>query len=286
MFAGTLFAASGCYAGNEAVPGGPGGPTVDAGHVFGPGDDAGPTGAPSGLPCEVSNVIATYCIGCHNGSASAPSSVRLTSAAELTAPSASDPMYSVAQRSWMRMTDAASPMPPLPAAAVPAADIDAFQAWIAAGYPAGDCAAPTDPYDTPVTCSSGTYYRGGESTAMTPGQACISCHATTGGEAPFYTMAGTVYPTAHEPSDCNGASRAAFAGAEVVITGADGAVVTLTPNSVGNFYSAQYVARPYTAVVRYDGRERAMVAAQMNGDCNVCHTESGAEMAPGRVMLP
>jgi hypothetical protein len=43
---------------------------------------------------------------------------------------------------------------------------------------------------------------------------------------------------------------------------------------------------PYKAKVTYMGRERAMVAAQTSGDCNSCHTQNGANSAPGRILLP
>ena len=39
---------------------------------------------------------------------------------------------------------------------------------------------------------------------MNPGRACITCHSTMNG--PSLTIAGTVYPTAHEPDLCNGAN--------------------------------------------------------------------------------
>ena len=47
---------------------------------------------------------------------------------------------------------------------------------------------------------------------------------------------------------------------------------------------------PYKAKVTYTtaGRtyERVMVAAQTSGDCNSCHTQTGANMAPGRITIP
>jgi hypothetical protein len=43
---------------------------------------------------------------------------------------------------------------------------------------------------------------------------------------------------------------------------------------------------PYTAKVIVDGLERAMVTPQVSGDCNACHTEAGANGAPGRVRTP
>ena len=68
---------------------------------------------------------------------------------------------------------------------------------------------------------------------MNPGRACIACHSTMNG--PDLTIAGTVYPTAHEPDLCYGADGSNDV--SVVITGADGQTVTLTPILSGNFTS-------------------------------------------------
>jgi hypothetical protein len=43
---------------------------------------------------------------------------------------------------------------------------------------------------------------------------------------------------------------------------------------------------PYHAKVRQGGRERAMNAPQMVGDCNSCHTQTGQNGAPGRIVVP
>jgi len=142
-----------------------------------------------------------------------------------------------------------------------------------------------DPLDAPPTCTSNRMWTQGSrgSSLMYPGQACIACHSTSRG-APALTLAGTVYPSGHEPDDCNGSSG--VNGAKVVITDANGKVTTLTPNSAGNFYSQVAVAAPYQAKVTLNGMERAMLADQMTGDCNSCHTQTGAEGAPGRITLP
>ena len=50
---------------------------------------------------------------------------------------------------------------------------------------------------------------------MNPGRACITCHSTMNG--PSLTIAGTVYPSAHEPNLCNGANGSN--GARVVVRG-------------------------------------------------------------------
>src|SRR4030095_1003320 len=97
-------------------------------------------------------------------------------------------------------------------------------------------------------------------------------------------LAGTVYPTAHEPDLCYGANGTN--GAQVIITGADNQIITLIPNAAGNFYYGGALARPYRAKVVYMGRERVMGVAQTSGDCNACHTQTGAMNAPGRILLP
>jgi hypothetical protein len=112
---------------------------------------------------------------------------------------------------------------------------------------------------------------------MRPGDTCLKsgCHLT--GAETFY-IGGTVYPTLHEPLNCNGKS-----GVQVVITPASGAAITLTTNSAGNFYSATKIATPYRAKVVVNGVEKAMMATQTNGDCNSCHTQNGASNALGRI---
>ena len=124
---------------------------------------------------------------------------------------------------------------------------------------------------------------------MEPGNTCIGCHSQ--GEGPTFSVAGTVYPTAHEPNECNGKS-----GVNVVITDSAGHVFTLPTNSAGNFACGSRARQgfpacagftpPYSAKVVSNGVERAMSASQTTGDCNGCHTESGANDAPGRVMAP
>jgi hypothetical protein len=110
---------------------------------------------------------------------------------------------------------------------------------------------------------------------MRPGDDCGNCHS--------FFVAGTVYPTAHEPLLCDGTTAA---GTTVVITDATGAVTSLTLSSAGNFYSDAVVATPFQAEVVYNGLIREMATPQVNGDCNSCHTEQGASGAPGRIMLP
>jgi hypothetical protein len=247
-------------------------------------------GGTSGLFCEVQQILAIRCDSCHSSPPVPPSPMPLVTYANLTAPSLADPTKSYAQMSVSRMQNTTLPMPPAPAARATADEITIVQEWIAAGYPNGSCGAPdagpspTDPldataggstYDGPLVCSSGKTYTSGHGSTMRPGDTCQSCHG--------FKIAGTVYATAHEPLFCDGANAA---GANVIITDANGTVTTIAVNSVGNFYSSTPFVLPFRAKVVYAGRERDMLTPQMTGACNSCHTADGANGAPGRIMLP
>jgi hypothetical protein len=92
------------------------------------------------------------------------------------------------------------------------------------------------------------------------------------------------YPTAHEPADCNGV--ASTTGVTVVIVDATGVSTTLQVNAVGNFYTQVSLTKPFRAEVTSAAGERAMATPQTIGDCNSCHTQDGANGAPGRIMAP
>jgi cytochrome c553 len=243
-------------------------------------------GVPTDLPCNIQQILQANCTGCHSDPpVSGP--MGLVTYADLTAPAVTDPTKTVAQMSLIRIQSTTAPMPKPPAAPLSSADISAFTAWVNAGTPMGSCAPAeggTNPYDTPLTCTSKSYWNAGPdntSPVMAPGGACINCHARQGGEGPRFTIAGTVYPTAHEPMDCNGAS-----GITVVITDNAGQVLSLTTNGAGNFFSSARLALPFTAKVVGNGRERVMSYPQTNGDCNLCHAEPPVNGAPGRIMAP
>jgi len=284
-----------------------------------PGTGGAPVTQSDGLPCDVRTVLTNRCWSCHGSVLSGGAPVPLVTYADLTAPAHSNPAMTVAQVSLARMQNATSPMPPAPAARASAAEIATMQAWSDMGFPMGSCGgtdagvgndagtrndagagndsgtrndagagndsgsgSANDPFTAPPTCTSNRTWTGGNSgsSSMNPGLACIDCHSRSGG--PSFTIAGTVYPTGHEPDRCNGFSGAA----QVVITGADGRTTTLTPNAAGNFYSTASIARPFQAKVVYQGRERMMGSAPSSGDCNSCHTQSGSSGAPGRIVLP
>jgi hypothetical protein len=128
---------------------------------------------------------------------------------------------------------------------------------------------------TPV-CTSNVMAPATFGPTMEPGYACVTCHNNF--------LAGTVYPTAHEPTDCDGVN---VTNATVQVTDATGAVTSIPINNVGNFYTNGSVITPPVQVeVVYNGATRAMATPLSIGDCNSCHTEQGANGAPGRIMLP
>jgi len=267
----------------------------DGPSATGSGGHSSSTGGQTGVvasgefPCDVQAFLTTNCQSCH----SAASPVPMMTHADLVQASGDDPTLTLAEASLVRLAAGdGSRMPPSPSPTPPAADIEAFAAWVNAGAPQGSCSGdlpppPPDPYDTPVVCTSGSHWTGGneESPNMNPGEACISCH-TKEREGPHLTIAGTLYPTAHEPGDCNGVpgSSAIY----VEITDAAGRVFELSPRSSGNFMleDPDSFTMPYTAKVVAPDGERVMVGEQDDGDCNSCHTEAGTDGAPGRIMLP
>jgi hypothetical protein len=130
---------------------------------------------------------------------------------------------------------------------------------------------------------------------MYPGRVCLECHANPPlpftHEGPPYPLAGTVFTTGHVPDSCKPtpAQAAELTAAKVYVKDANGVLITMIVHPSGNFYPKGLtapVAYPITAWVAYDGRERHMVSPVSSGDCNSCHTEQGANGAPGRIALP
>jgi hypothetical protein len=269
-FTAMLLACTACGTDFQAFQGGGGG-----------GGDAGGSNSGSGgqLPCDVQSVLSDHCVSCHGNPPSNGAPISLVTYDDLIAPATGG--ATAAQRALVRMTSTTSPMPPAPASPVPTAQIAAFQSWVNSGTPPGTCGT-NDPFSAPPTCTTGIYWTSGEgSSRMHPGEGCIGCHAASGGEAPRFSAAGTVYKTGHEPNNCFGSS-----GASIVITDAHGATLSLPVNSAGNFSTQSPLAFPIRAKVVANGQERAMASAQMSGDCNSCHTQNGAHNAPGRIALP
>ena len=270
--------------------GGTGGASQVGSGGTGGGADAGIPGG--SLPCDVQTLMVSRCDSCHGTTPAGGAPRSLVTYADLTKADLSNGSMTEAQVALQRMQNTTSPMPPAPASAATAAEIATLQNWINGGYSSGSCggdagAPPPDPLNAPPACTSKTTWNQGTngSASMEPGQTCISCHAGTGGEAPTFVIAGTLYPTGHEPDNCNGVNG--NTGARVVISGNNGTSITLTPNSAGNFYSSTALPPPYKAkVVSSSGIERVMSSTASSGDCNSCHTQSGANGAPGRITLP
>jgi mono/diheme cytochrome c family protein len=251
-----------------------------------PAPDAGSIPTTGTLPCEVQAVLETNCLTCHGATPTNMAPMSLVTYEDLVAKSPFDTSMTVAQRTILRINDTEKPMPPL--GAMPQADIDTISSWIAANYPSGPGGCDShDPFAADPTCTKNTKWTRGNqgSSDMNPGLACIKCHDTM--NAPVLTIAGTVYPSAHEPDLCNGG----YVGAQVIITDANGKTTTLPVRNIsGNFYAVTTIAKPFTAKVTYMGRTRVMNTPQMDGDCNKCHTQDGAtqdgQTAPGRILLP
>lgn len=151
-------------------------------------------------------------------------------------------------------------------------------AGVGASGAAADAGASSDEFDVPPTCTNGkgTTARG---PSMRPGDGCNGCHD--------FSVAGTVYPTAHETALCKGVA----AGAQVVVKDARNRTTTLPVNAVGNFYSNAAFTWPIQVTVVSGAKQRGMttqITQAMGGDCNACHTPSGAgkPLAPGRILLP
>jgi len=256
-----------------------------------PLDDAGNPIA-SGVPCDVETILNTYCWSCHGVTPSAPS--RLVTYSDLTKTSVSNSANTEAQQALVRMKSTTSPMPSSGTKPT-ASEIAAFEAWVTGGALKGascggtpvvadDAAAPPNPYNTPLQCSSNKTSTTDEGSSMRPGDTCINCHTTQGKctkSSCKFSIAGTVYPTAHEPNNCIG-----IAGSTVVITDSNNVTVNLTVNSAGTFTSSAALVAPFTVKVVNGSKTRAMSAKAPSGDCNSCHTATGAQNAPGRIMAP
>ncbi|AKV03011.1 hypothetical protein AKJ09_09674 [Labilithrix luteola] len=286
-----LAAGYGCYTGPDSVPTAI--PVADK--------PSKPSAAPTaeGMPCDVGALLQKYCTSCHGDPPVGAKSSLVTREALMASWDGGD---SLAALSLARMRDVENPMPP--SGNLSENEIAIFEQWVNEGMPAGSCDSPnaTDPVPIELTCTSGKYWTKGEDHGdklMTPGRACINCHSGVGSgktmddddddehehdDAPLFTFAGTVYPTAHEPDDCYGVDGKTT-GTTVILHGADGESLTLAVNASGNFFTELPLALPYTAEVVRDGKSRTMKTEATDGDCNTCHGARSGE-ANGRITAP
>lgn len=141
------------------------------------------------------------------------------------------------------------------------------------------CENGDDDGTPPENCSTNEAVNVEEGEDMEPGGNCITCHAQD--EGPSYTIAGTVMGATNDDDRCAG-----LASITVEITDANGSVIELHTNSVGNFFYQGELATPYTAKVVRGGNEMAMAAPQSDPNCANCHTAEGLNSAPGRILAP
>jgi hypothetical protein len=155
-------------------------------------------------------------------------------------------------------------------------------------------------YGSANTCTSGQSWQGGtsESELMNPGFACRACHLgqnfqgqNPGGAAEpgkAYFFMGTAFSTPHEPDLCAAEGVPADAVVEI-LDSTDTVKLSLPISAAGNFRSRSTTAGfplPYKARVVAGGKTAVMAGAQMEGDCNSCHTAAGTGGAPGRILIP
>ncbi len=241
--------------------------------------------------CAVLSVLQAKCWSCHATTEHDDSDLKLVTYEDLTAESPDEPSMTNAEYAVVMMTNPADPMPPSGDVPATAADVAAFQAWIDAGYPKSDCGTlADDPYEVAAACASGELWNPLEAPeeTMYPGRECNPCHndeiVSNGGDPPIFDIAGTVFANPFAPDDCLSPETE---GAQVEVIDANGTPYLLEVGPTGNFsLQAPGFAYPYTARVIYQGRERWMTTAQSDADCNHCHTATGDDLVPGRVLLP
>lgn len=296
-------------AGCPGPVGASGSSSTSAGGATSTGSAVGAGGAANGscLPAEATAITA-QCASCHAKPPVGGAPMSLVSYDDLAGASPKGGTY--ADRMVARMRDAASPMPPAGSTPPTTAQIDAFAAWVMSGMPKAACNGSTgsgaggNPYNTPDQCTSMQTWPADlvqdfgnvPKSEMQPGRACIDCHDNppNGGDTgPGLWLAGTVYPTAHEPDECFGVDGSATS-YTVTVTDAMGQSIAMKVGQTGDFHlrkgTAAPVVFPIHAKVTNDktGAERTMGSAVPSGDCNSCHTihGSGSPMAPGRIMAP
>ena len=263
-------AVAGCYMSSGLVASSS---TVDAG--------APSSGDPTGVPCDVQSVLVHSCQSCHGATPSGGAPTSLVSLQDLTQPSRTDPTKSELQLGVERMQNNTMP----PGGGASASDLTTLETWVTAGMPpsSATCSTTDDPLNSAPTCTSGSTvamcnsdFCGGSQ--MNPGVPCGNCHGSV--------IGGTVYATGHEPNLCNGGHSGS-----ITVTGTDAKnktfSITADPNS-GNFIlrKSGYTA-PFTNVKVTSAKgTRSMSQAAPNGDCNHCHTPTGANNAPGRITVP
>ena len=123
-------------------------------------------------------------------------------------------------------------------------------------------------------CTDGTCR--GEGGEMLPGSDCLVCHKSGGGEAPPWSVGGTIF------ADIDGTAGAK--NVTIRVTDSTGKTVELNSNNVGNFYGNDKLTPPLTAEVEVGGNVTSMASSVSTGACSSCHTCDGS--AGGKLYAP
>lgn len=261
------------------------GPATGSGGAGSAGASSSSTPAASGLPCDLATYLAAKCTGCH-GKPPLPSALAsLVTYDDLKVVSKEDPTKNEAELSVARMKNAGSPMPP---GALPStADVALLENFINAGYPKGSCGSVgSGDGGTIATPPPSTVFKGAPVfTARTgprahnAGKDCMSCHQNGGGEAPQFSLGGTVYDGTGGP----------VSGAEVRLVDAKGKATSVYTGTNGTFYmQGGGFAAPAQVGVRSASGARDMISALQapgGGACSSCHCAGGSCTVPA-IHLP
>lgn len=112
---------------------------------------------PTGLPCDVLDVVKAKCQNCHGAQPSYGSPMSLMTAADFAAPAKSNPKKTVADLVSERIHDAAKPMPP-PPTTMSAVELETMDTWLGAGVPESKESCSTSSSSSssstggPITC--------------------------------------------------------------------------------------------------------------------------------------
>ncbi|MBP9085621.1 MAG: hypothetical protein KBG15_05850 [Kofleriaceae bacterium] len=134
-----------------------------------------------------------------------------------------------------------------------------------------DAAPASEPTPSVVCKNPVASFGGGE---HNPGRACNACH-TGSGEAPKFTVAGTLYNSA----------GVAISGATISVVDAASKTFEIVTQRNGNFYTSRAMTFPIRVVASKCPDGKKMYAPISNGDCNSsgCHVATGGA---GRIHLP
>jgi hypothetical protein len=294
---GSATGGGGAVGGGAAAGGGSAGGGSGGGSSGGSGGgevDAGPPDA--GLPCEIAEILQTYCQRCHGSLLINNAPFPLLTRDDLLKPSGISHDVD-ATRALLRMQSALGPMPPLPAQPVSPDAIAVFAAWLDAGLPGGgfECDGGLDLGDGgvvdidagPIVCASGQRWdsqQNPDDIDMYPGRACITCHTALDVIYDQFGWAGTVMASSAESDQCIAPPPAD--GGVVEIDLPDGGALLLYVNATGNFETKTTLAAPYFARVRAHGLAVSSQTPHLSGDCNACHSPQGDPDAGGRLVFP